>query len=312
MTLEWRRRHVLGLADFRVEEMEFVIDTARSMDEILTRDIKKVPALRGKTVVNLFFEASTRTRTSFEIAGKRLSADVVNFSSATSSVTKGETLLDTAKNIEAMKPNILIIRHHASGAPHFLSRFVSCSIINAGDGANEHPSQGLLDLYTIIKVKGKIKGLKIAIVGDILHSRVVRSDIHSLGRMGASLWLCGPPTLAPREMERTGAKVTYDIREAVRNADVVIMLRIQLERQKTAYFPSLREYSRMFGLNRAVFSLAKDDAVIMHPGPINRGIELSDDLADSAQSRILNQVESGVAIRMALLYLLAGGHDAAH
>lgn len=312
MTMEWRRRHILGLADFRVEEMEFVIDTARSMDEILTRDIKKVPALRGKTVVNLFFEASTRTRTSFEIAGKRLSADVVNFSSATSSVTKGETLLDTAKNIEAMKPNILIIRHHASGAPHFLSRFVSCSIINAGDGANEHPSQGLLDLYTIIKAKGKISGLKIAIIGDILHSRVVRSDLHSLGRMGANLWLCGPPTLAPKEMERSGAKVTYDIREAVRDADVVIMLRIQLERQKTAYFPSLREYSRMFGLNRAVFSLAKDDAVIMHPGPINRGVELSDELADSAQSRILNQVESGVAIRMALLYLLAGGHDAAH
>lgn len=312
MTVEWRRRNVLGLADFRVEEMEFVIDTARSMEEVLTRDIKKVPALRGKTAVNLFFEASTRTRTSFEIAGKRLSADVVNFSSATSSVTKGETLLDTAKNIEAMKPNILIIRHPASGAPHFLSRFVSCSIINAGDGANEHPSQGLLDLYTIIKAKGKISGLKIAIVGDILHSRVVRSDLHSLGRMGASLWLCGPPTLAPREMERTGAKVTYDIREAVRNADVVIMLRIQLERQKTAYFPSLREYSRKFGLNRDVFSLAKDDAVIMHPGPINRGIELSDDLADCAQSRILNQVESGVAVRMALLYLLAGAHDAAH
>jgi len=312
MSMEWRRRHVLGLSDFRPEEMEFVIDTARSMEEVLTRDIKKVPALRGKTAVNLFFEASTRTRTSFEIAGKRLSADVVNFSSTTSSVTKGETLLDTAKNIEAMKPNILIIRHHASGAPHYLSRFVSCSIINAGDGANEHPSQGLLDLYTIIKAKGKISGLKIAIVGDILHSRVVRSDLHSLGRMGASLWLCGPPTLAPKEMERSGARVTYDIREAVDKADVVIMLRIQLERQKTSYFPSLREYSRKFGLNRSVFSLAKDDAVIMHPGPINRGIELSDDLADSAQSRILNQVESGVAIRMALLYLLAGGQDAAH
>lgn len=310
--MEWKRRHVLGLSDFRVDEMEFVIDTARSMEEILTRDIKKVPALRGKTVVNLFFEASTRTRTSFEIAGKRLSADVVNFSSATSSVTKGETLLDTAKNIEAMKPGIVIIRHSVSGSPHFLSRFVSCSIINAGDGANEHPSQGLLDLYTIIKAKGKIKGLKIAIIGDILHSRVVRSDVHSLGRMGANLWLCGPATLAPKEMERTGAKVTYDIKEAVKDADVVMMLRIQLERQKTAYFPSLREYSRMYGLNRAVFSLAKEDAVILHPGPINRGVELSDDLADCAQSRILDQVESGVAIRMALLYLLAGGYDASH
>lgn len=310
--MEWKRRHVLGLSDFRVEEIEFVIDTARSMEEILTRDIKKVPALRGKTVVNLFFEASTRTRTSFEIAGKRLSADVVNFSSSTSSVTKGETLLDTAKNIEAMKPNIVIIRHSASGSPHFLSRFVSCSIINAGDGSNEHPSQGLLDLYTILKVKRKIKGLKIAIIGDILHSRVVRSNLHSLGRMGAKLWLCGPATLVPKEMERTGATVTYDIREAVKDADVVMMLRIQLERQKTAYFPSLREYSRKYGLNRNVFSLAKEDAVILHPGPVNRGVELSDDLADCAQSRILDQVESGVAIRMALLYLLAGGHDASH
>ncbi|HWS14567.1 MAG TPA: aspartate carbamoyltransferase catalytic subunit, partial [Candidatus Methylomirabilis sp.] len=203
--MEWRRRHVLGLSDFHPEEMEFVIDTARSMEEVLSRDIKKVPALRGKTVVNLFFEASTRTRTSFEMAGKRLSADVVNFSAATSSVTKGETLLDTARNIEAMKPNILVVRHSASGAAHFLSRHVSCSIINAGDGANEHPSQGLLDLYTILKVKGKIAGLKVAIVGDILHSRVVRSDLHSLGRMGAKLWLCGPATLVPREMERTGA-----------------------------------------------------------------------------------------------------------
>lgn len=310
--MEWKRRHVLGLADFRVDEMEFVIDTARSMEEVLTRDIKKVPALRGKTVVNLFFEASTRTRTSFEIAGKRLSADVVNFSSATSSVTKGETLLDTAKNIVAMKPNLLILRHPASGAPHFLSRFVSCPIINAGDGSNEHPSQGLLDLYTVHKAKGKVKGLKIAIIGDILHSRVVRSNLHSLGRMGAGLWLCGPSTLVPKEMERTGARVTYDIREAVTDADVVMMLRIQLERQKTAYFPSLREYSARFGLNREIFSLAKEDAVILHPGPVNRGVELSDDLADSAQSRILNQVESGVAVRMALLYLLAGGHDGSH
>lgn len=310
--MQWKRRHVLGLADFRPEEIEFVVDTARSMEEVLTRDIKKVPALRGKTVVNLFFEASTRTRTSFEIAGKRLSADVVNFSSSASSVTKGETLLDTARNIDAMKPSILVMRHPASGAAHFLAKYVSCSVINAGDGSNEHPSQGLLDLYTILKVKKKIEGLKIAIVGDILHSRVVRSDVHSLGRMGARLWLCGPATLVPREMERTGATVTHDIREAVSGADVVMMLRIQLERQKTSFFPSLREYSRKFGLNRAVFSLAREDAVIMHPGPINRGVELSDDLADCSQSIVLNQVESGVAVRMALLYLLAGGHDAAH
>ncbi|MGZ8427875.1 MAG: aspartate carbamoyltransferase catalytic subunit [Candidatus Deferrimicrobiaceae bacterium] len=311
--MDWRRKHVLGLADFSTEEIEFVVDTARSMEEVLTRDIKKVPALRGKTVVNLFFEASTRTRTSFEIAGKRLSADVVNFTSTSSSVTKGETLLDTARNIDAMKPNIIVMRHPASGASHFLSRHVSCSVINAGDGSNEHPTQGLLDLFSILKAKGKIKGLKISIIGDILHSRVVRSNLHSLGRMGADLWLCGPSTLLPREMARSGANVTNDIREAVRDADVVMMLRIQIERQKTSYFPSIREYSRTYGLNSGIFSLAKKDAVIMHPGPINRGVELSDELADSAQSIILNQVETGVAIRMALLYLLAGGqHNAAH
>ncbi len=310
--MDWRRRHVLGLSDFRPEEIEFVIDTARSMEEVLTRDIKKVPALRGKTVVNLFFESSTRTRTSFEIAGKRLSADVVNFSSSTSSVTKGETLLDTARNIEAMKPSILVVRHSASGAPHFLARHLSCSVINAGDGANEHPTQGLLDLYTILKAKGKVAGLKIAIVGDILHSRVVRSDLHALGRMGARLWLCGPATLLPREMARSGATLTGDIREAVRDADVVIMLRIQLERQKTAYFPSIREYTRRYGLNKNIFSLAKEDGIIMHPGPINRGVELSDDLADCERSMVLSQVESGVAVRMALLYLLAGGSHAAH
>ncbi|MEW6721143.1 MAG: aspartate carbamoyltransferase catalytic subunit, partial [Thermodesulfobacteriota bacterium] len=264
--MEWRRKHVLGLSDFRPEEIGFVIDTARSMEDVLSRDIKKVPALRGKTVVNLFFEASTRTRTSFEIAGKRLSADVVNFSSSTSSVSKGETLLDTARNIEAMKPGILVIRHAVSGAAHFLSRHMSCSIINAGDGSNEHPSQGLLDLYTILKAKGKVEGLKVAIVGDILHSRVARSNLHCLGKMGARLWLCGPATLLPREMGRTGAVVTNDIREAVKDADVVMMLRIQLERQKSAYFPSLREYSRKYGLNREVFALAKEDAVIMHPG----------------------------------------------
>ncbi len=309
--VEWRRKHVLGLADFSEEEIGFVIDTARSMEDVLTRDIKKVPALRGKTVVNLFFEASTRTRTSFEIAGKRLSADVVNFSSAVSSVAKGETLLDTAMNINAMKPSIIVMRHPASGAAYFLSRHVSCSVINAGDGSNEHPTQGLLDLYSIIKVKEKVKGLKIAIIGDILHSRVVRSNLHSLGRMGADLWLCGPGSLVPREMGRSGATVTNDIREAVRDADVVMMLRIQLERQKSAYFPSLREYARKYGLNSEVFSLARNDAVIMHPGPINRGVELSDELADSAHSIILNQVESGVAIRMAVLYLLAGGHNAA-
>ncbi|MBP2675702.1 MAG: aspartate carbamoyltransferase [Deltaproteobacteria bacterium] len=310
--MDWRRKHVLGLSDFRSEEIEFVIDTARSMEEVLTRDIKKVPALRGKTVVNLFFEPSTRTRTSFEIAGKRLSADVVNFTSSASSTSKGETLLDTARNIEAMRPSILVVRHSASGAAQFLSRNLSCSIINAGDGSNEHPSQALLDLYTILKAKGKVEGLKIAIIGDILHSRVARSDLHCLGKLGARMWLCGPATLLPREMGRSGAILTNDLREAVRDADVLIMLRIQLERQKTSYFPSIREYSRKYGLNRGVFALAKEDAVIMHPGPINRGVEISDELADCGRSLILSQVESGVAVRMALLYLLAGGSHAAH
>jgi aspartate carbamoyltransferase catalytic subunit len=310
--MDWRRKHVLGLSDFRPEEIEFVIDTARSMEEVLSRDIKKVPALRGKTVVNLFFEPSTRTRTSFEIAGKRLSADVVNFSSSVSSQSKGETLLDTARNIEAMKPSILVVRHSASGAAQFLSRHLSCSIINAGDGSNEHPTQALLDLYTILKAKGKVEGLKVAIVGDILHSRVARSNLHCLGRMGAKLWLCGPATLLPREMARSGATLTNDLREAVKDADVLIMLRIQLERQKTAYFPSIREYTRKYGLNSEVFSLAREDAVIMHPGPINRGVELSNELADCSRSMILNQVESGVAVRMALLYLLAGGSHAAN
>jgi len=310
--MDWRRKHVLGLSDFRPEEIEFVIDTARSMEDVLTRDIKKVPALRGKTVVNLFFEPSTRTRTSFEIAGKRLSADVVNFSASVSSQSKGETLLDTARNIEAMQPSILVIRHSASGAVQFLSRHLSCSIINAGDGSNEHPTQALLDLYTILKAKGKVEGLKIAIVGDILHSRVARSNLHCLGKLGAKLWLCGPATLLPREMARTGASLTNDIREAVKDADVVIMLRVQFERQKTAYFPSIREYSRMYGLNEEVFALAKEGAVIMHPGPINRGVEISNDLADCSRSLILDQVNSGVAVRMALLYLLAGGSHAAH
>jgi aspartate carbamoyltransferase catalytic subunit len=309
--MDWRRKHVLGLSDFRPDEIEFVMDTARSMEEVLSRDIKKVPALRGKTVVNLFFEPSTRTRTSFEIAGKRLSADVVNFSSSGSSQSKGETLLDTARNIEAMKPSILVVRHSVSGAVQFLSRHLSCSIINAGDGSNEHPTQALLDLYTILKAKGNASGLKIAIIGDILHSRVARSNLHCLGKMGANLWLCGPATLLPREMARSGATLTNDIREAVKDADVLIMLRIQIERQKTAFFPSVREYSCKYGLNKEVFSLAKEDAIIMHPGPVNRGVEVTNDLADCSRSMILNQVESGVALRIALLYLLARGAHAA-
>ena len=309
--MNWKRKHILGLSDFMPYEIEFVMDTARSMEEVLSRDIKKVPTLRGKTVVNLFFEPSTRTRTSFEIAGKRLSADVVNFSYSGSSQSKGETLLDTARNIEAMKPGILVMRHNASGAAQFLSQRLSCSIINAGDGSNEHPSQALLDLYTILKAKGKVAGLEIAIIGDILHSRVARSNLYCLGKMGAKLRLCGPAALLPREMSRTGATLTNDLREAVKGADVVIMLRVQLERQKSAFFPSVREYSRVYGLNEDIFSLAKDDAILMHPGPINRGVELTNELADCSRSLILNQVESGVAVRMALLYLMAGGAHAA-
>jgi aspartate carbamoyltransferase catalytic subunit len=304
--VEWKRKHVLGLSDFSTDEIGRVIETARSMEEVLGRDIKKVPALRGKTVVNLFFESSTRTRTSFEIAGKRLSADVVNFTSSASSVTKGETLLDTARNIEAMKPDVLVIRHSASGAPHFLTRHVSCSIVNAGDGANEHPSQGLLDLYTILKAKGRVEGLKVAIVGDVRHSRVVRSDLHSLGRMGARLFLCGPGSMVPPDFSRAGVTVTHDMREAVRDADVVMMLRIQQERLKSPWFPSLREYSRRYGLSRGVFALAKPDAVIMHPGPINRGVEIESSVADGSHSVILPQVTFGIAVRMAVMSTIAG------
>ncbi len=255
-TMEWRRKHVLGLADFSREEIEFVIDTARSMEDVLTRDIKKVPALRGKTVVNLFFEASTRTRTSFEIAGKRLSADMVNFSATVSSVAKGETLLDTARNIDSMKPNIIVIRHPASGAAHFLSRYVSCSVINAGDGSNEHPTQGLLDLYSVLKSKDKIKGLKIAIIGDICIAGSCAPTAFPRPDGGGPVAL-RTGTLVPKEMGRSGATVTYDIREAVRDADVVMMLRIQLERQKTSLFPLIREYARKYGLNSEVFSLAR-------------------------------------------------------
>ncbi|RMG61291.1 MAG: aspartate carbamoyltransferase catalytic subunit [Deltaproteobacteria bacterium] len=299
------RKDILGLRDFTRQEIELVLDTAASMEDILQREIKKVPSLRGKTVVNLFFEPSTRTRTSFEIAGKRLSADVVNFSAAVSSVKKGETLLDTARNIEAMKPDVLVVRHSSSGAPHFLARHLSVPVVNAGDGRHEHPSQGLLDLYTIRKVKGRIEGLNVLILGDILHSRVARSDIYGLTTMGAKVTICGPSPLIPREYQALGVEATWDINEALRGKDVVIVLRIQLERMESSFFPSIREYVRYFGLNRERMKLAKEDAIVMHPGPVNRGWELADDLADSDVSVILQQVEAGVAVRMAILYLLA-------
>ncbi|HKL25760.1 MAG TPA: aspartate carbamoyltransferase catalytic subunit, partial [Desulfuromonadales bacterium] len=274
---------------------------------INSRDIKKVPTLRGKTIINAFFEASTRTRLSFEIAGKRLSADTVNISGSTSSVVKGETLEDTAKNIEAMAPDIIVIRHGHSGAPHYLAERVNCSIVNAGDGAHEHPSQALLDLMTMREHKGRIRGLDVAIVGDITHSRVARSNIYALSRMGACVRLAGPGTMLPPGIERMGnVKVYSDLRDAIREADVVMMLRIQLERQSKTLLPSLREYARFYGLNPENLLLAKRDAIVMHPGPINRGVELSSYVADGVQNVILDQVENGVAVRMALLYLVSG------
>jgi len=305
--MEFRHKHILGIEQLSAEDITRILDTADSFKEINSRDIKKVPTLRGKTIINAFFEASTRTRLSFEIAGKRLSADTVNISGSTSSVVKGETLEDTAKNIEAMAPDIIVIRHGHSGAPHYLAERVNCSIVNAGDGAHEHPSQALLDLMTMREHKGRIRGLDVAIVGDITHSRVARSNIYSLSRMGACVRLAGPGTMLPPGIERMGnVKVYSDLRDAIREADVVMMLRIQLERQSKTLLPSLREYARFYGLNPENLLLAKRDAIVMHPGPINRGVELSSYVADGVQNVILDQVENGVAVRMALLYLVSG------
>ena len=305
--MSFRHKHILGTEQLSREDIQLILDTADSLKEINSREIKKVPTLRGKTIVNLFYEASTRTRTSFEIAGKRLSADTINMTASTSSVTKGETLEDTAKNIQAMKPDIIVMRHSASGAPHYLAERIDCSVINAGDGAHEHPSQALLDLLTIRQHKGKLEGLTVAIVGDITHSRVARSDLYAMTKMGMKVRLCGPGTMMPPGIERLGAEVFTDMDDAVRDADVVMMLRIQLERQGKTLLPTLREYARLYGLNPARLALAKPDAIVMHPGPLNRGVEISSYVADGAQSVILDQVENGVAIRMALLYLVAGG-----
>ncbi len=306
--LGFKHKDIIGLQDLSEEEIQLLLDTAENLKEINSRDIKKVPTLRGKTVVNLFYEASTRTRTSFEIAAKRLSADTINITASTSSVTKGETLSDTARNILAMKPDIIVMRHAVSGAHHYLAQRVSCSVINAGDGAHEHPSQGLLDMLTIREKFGKLAGLKVAIVGDITHSRVARSAIYGLTKMGAKVFLAGPPTMMPPGVERLGnVQVCKDMREAVEGADVVMMLRIQLERQGKTLIPTLREYSRYFGLNHEVLKLAKKDAIVMHPGPINRGVELCSHVADGPQSHILKQVENGVAVRMSMLYHVSGG-----
>lgn len=300
------KKDLLGLEDLSAEEIELILDQAESFREISERPIKKVPALRGKTVVNLFFESSTRTRTSFELAAKRLSADTVSIASSSSSAVKGETLKDTARNIEAMKVDYIVMRHSAAGAPHMLAKAISPAVINAGDGAHEHPTQALLDMFTIRRKIGGIKGLNVSIIGDISHSRVARSNIWGLTKLGANVMVCGPKTLIPAEIEKMGVKVTYDLKEAIRNADVLNVLRIQLERQKKGLFPSIREYARKFGIQKDVLKeCAKKDILIMHPGPINRGIELSQDVADGPYSVILDQVTNGVAIRMAVLFLLS-------
>ncbi len=301
------RKDILGMEDLSVEEINLILDTAESFIEVSTREIKKVPTLRGKTVINLFLEPSTRTRTSFEIAAKRLGADTISISAATSSMVKGETLIDIARTLEAMNPDVIVMRHSAAGAPHMLSRLIKQSIINAGDGAHEHPTQALLDMLTIREKKEKIAGLKVAIVGDIANSRVVRSNIYGLTRMGADVTVAGPATMIPRDIDKIGVRVSYRMKEAIKDADVIMMLRIQIERQDGNIFPSLREYSNYYCLNAQNITLAKDDVLVMHPGPINRGVEIAPDIADGSRSVILDQVTNGVAVRMALLYLLVGG-----
>ncbi len=305
---EFKHKHIIALRDLSKEDIELLISTAESMREINSREIKKVPTLRGKTIINLFYESSTRTRTSFEIAGKRLSADTVNIASSSSSATKGETLSDTALNLLAMKPDIIVMRHAVSGAHYFLAGKVNCSIINAGDGAHEHPSQGLLDMLTMKDRYGRLDGLKVAIVGDITHSRVARSNIQGLTKLGSSVFLAGPPTMIPPEAEKLGnVTVCSSMNEALQDADVVMMLRIQQERQGKTLMPNAREYSRYFGLNPNNIKLAKPNAMVMHPGPINRGVEMSSSMVDGNQSWILKQVENGVAVRMAMLYHVCGG-----
>ncbi len=306
------KKDLLALSELEKEEIELILSTAVTFKEVLGRDIKKVPTLRGKTVVNLFFEPSTRTRTSFELAAKRLSADCINISSSSSSLTKGESLLDTAKNIEAMQADIIILRHSSSGTPALLARHLKSSIINAGDGTHEHPSQGLLDLFTIQEKKGGIAGLKVVIVGDILHSRVARSDIYGLKKMGAEVEIVGPPAMIPQSASQWKVTTSYNLDQSVVGADVIILLRLQLERQgqgtpcPAGFFPTLREYARLYGLNASRLAKANSGVLVMHPGPINRGVEVSSDVADGLSSVILDQVTNGVAVRMAILYLLSG------
>ncbi len=300
------RKDLLTIDDLSVEEIELILTTAESLKEVSGRDIKKVPALRGKTIVNLFFEPSTRTRTSFELAAKRLSADVINFSPSTSSIVKGETLIDTARNIESMQADIIVLRHSSPGAAEHLARFVQSSVINAGDGWHEHPTQALLDLYTIKEKKEKIEDLTIVIVGDVAHSRVARSNIAVLNKLGAHVRVVAPPTMLPSCVERLGVNVFYRFEDALIGADAIMMLRLQRERLGQALLPSLREYARLFCLTAARLKLAKPEAIVMHPGPLNRGIEISPEVADSSAAVILDQVTNGVSVRMALMYLLSG------
>ncbi len=301
----WTRKDLVGIADLSVEEIELILDTADSFQEVSQRSIKKVPTLRGKTVLNLFFEPSTRTRSSFELAEKRLSADALNFSGSGSALSKGESLIDTARNLEAMAPDLVIIRHQHPGVPHMLAQRLESGVINAGDGAHEHPTQALLDAFTIRQHKGRLAGLAVTIVGDIEHSRVVRSNIHLLVKMGAQVTVAGPRTMMPAAVEKLGVRVSYDLDEALTDADVVMMLRVQLERHGQSLFPSTREYFQLFGLTQARLAQAKDDAIVMHPGPMNRGVEISSAVADGKTSVILEQVANGVAVRMAVLYLLS-------
>lgn len=303
----FNHKDLLGIGQLSIEDIELILDTAESMKEVSQRDIKKVPTLRGKSIVNFFYEPSTRTRASFELAAKRLSADTISLSSSGSSMTKGETLMDTAKNLQAMNPDLIVLRHSSSGAPHMLAPEIKAGIINAGDGTNEHPTQALLDLFTIREKKGRLQGLKVAIIGDIKHSRVARSNIIGLRKMGADVTISGPPTMIPMNAESLGVNVVHNPAEAIVDKDVIMVLRIQLERQSKLLFPTAREYSTYFGINRETLRNAKEDAIIMHPGPINRGVELASDVADGPFSVILEQVTNGVAVRMALLYLLIGG-----
>ncbi len=306
MDLKWTKKDLLSLYDLSRDEILCILNTAEEFKKVSQRNVKKVPALRGRTVVNLFVEPSTRTRVSFELAEQRLSADIINMNADASSFRKGETLLDTLYNIQALQADIIVIRHSATGAPNFLARSLDMGIVNAGDGAHSHPTQALLDIFTIREKKGHVEGLNVVIVGDILHSRVARSNMWGLLKLGANVTFAGPATLVPREFEQLGVRVCHDLKEAVANADVINMLRIQMERQESGFFPSVGEYSKFFGINQDMMRYIKPDALIMHPGPINRGVELDSFVADGPQSVILEQVTNGLAIRMAVLYLVAG------